>query len=448
MVEVAAVRGAVVVSVGPEPGGAPASVLHLGGGPSRFCEILEEQLAVEARLGPFATPRDASWIIEESGFDVAREHEIESLMAIANGYLGSRASIAEGSSVSRPATFLAGAFEPSNDYAKVPELVILPDWGRVRVSVEGEPLTVERGVMQHHRRILDMRRGVLLREGVAHAAGGYVTSFRTVHAASLASRHLMLEGIELTPRNYSGSARLDAILTGDVQSASGASHWAEFTPVGGDEGPIPRRAHSQRPRRGARFAYARSPERDAPRVFAARDDARVGVRGLRSAGAPRAAERGLPRGRRLHFARLRGSSRRGAGSPSRRGRAIVRGSDPRSHRRLGRSLAARGRPKSTAPRAWIARSASRSITSSPRQIRTIPRRRWERALSPVRRIAGTSSGTPTSSPGRSTRTAIRRLRGRRSSTGTRPSPGRGAKRTLSDTKALSTRGRAPTPATK
>ena len=96
-------------------------MLHLGGGPARFCEVLEHQIALEAALGPFAPPRDAAWIVEEPGFDVAREHEIESLLSIANGYVGSRGSIAEGSSVSRPATFLAGAYETSADVAAVPE---------------------------------------------------------------------------------------------------------------------------------------------------------------------------------------------------------------------------------------------------------------------------------------------------------------------------------------
>jgi kojibiose phosphorylase len=89
-----------VVSVGPEPGGAPPSVLHVGGGPDRFCAILERQIALDAELGAFAVPRDAAWAIEEPGFDLAREHEIESLLAIANGYVGSRGSIAEGSSAS------------------------------------------------------------------------------------------------------------------------------------------------------------------------------------------------------------------------------------------------------------------------------------------------------------------------------------------------------------
>jgi phosphoglycolate phosphatase-like HAD superfamily hydrolase len=38
------VAEAVVVSVGPEPAGVPAGVLHLGGGPERFLSLLDEQI--------------------------------------------------------------------------------------------------------------------------------------------------------------------------------------------------------------------------------------------------------------------------------------------------------------------------------------------------------------------------------------------------------------------
>src|SRR6185312_15400967 len=106
---------------------------------------LARQLLLEKEGGPFAAQRDAAWVIEAPGFDVAREHEIESLLAIANGYVGSRASLAEGSRASRPATFLAGAFEPSADLSRVPELVIAPDWGRLRFTVGDEPVTAELG---------------------------------------------------------------------------------------------------------------------------------------------------------------------------------------------------------------------------------------------------------------------------------------------------------------
>ncbi|MDI1427953.1 glycoside hydrolase family 65 protein [Polyangium sorediatum] len=218
----------------------PEDVLVVGEafGPAGLADILEQQLALEAQMGPFAPSRDPAWGVVESGFDVAREHEIESLLTIANGYLGVRGSIAEGSSVSRPATFLAGAFEPSSDVSPVPELVIAPDWGRLRFTVEGEPFAVETTAMERHHRTLDLRRGLLLREGLGTGPGGHATRIRTAHLASLANRHLLLEAVEITPQNFSGTVVVDAVLSGDVKSGSGSSHWAGFVPRQGLVGPI------------------------------------------------------------------------------------------------------------------------------------------------------------------------------------------------------------------
>jgi trehalose/maltose hydrolase-like predicted phosphorylase len=199
------------------------------GGARQLCELLELQRDVERELGVFAPPRDAAWLIEEPGFDVAREHEIESLLTIANGHLGSRGSLAEGSSVSRPATLIAGAFEPSADMSRVPELVIAPDWGRLRFIIEGEPFSVESSEILHHCRDLDMRRGVLLRDCLARGPAGHLTHLRTLHAASLADRHVLLEAVRVAPLNFSGTLRVDAILSGDVRSASGSAHWESFT---------------------------------------------------------------------------------------------------------------------------------------------------------------------------------------------------------------------------
>jgi kojibiose phosphorylase len=222
------VFGAVVVSVGPEPGGSPPGVIHLGGGPERFWELLEEQLRAAERLGPFAPPRDAAWIVEETGFDVAREHELESLLTVANGYVGTRGSLPEGTSVSRPATFLAGAFVPSNDPSHVPELLVLPEWSRLRFAVAGEDVSVERGEILHHRRILDLRRAVLLRETEVRGRAGHVTHLRALRAASLAEPHNLIEAAELTPQNFTGNVSIEALLTGDARGASGAPHWAGF----------------------------------------------------------------------------------------------------------------------------------------------------------------------------------------------------------------------------
>ena len=58
---------------------------------------------------PAAPTEDADWLVVEDGFTLAREHEIESIFAISNGHLGSRASLAEGGAMSSPATFVAVA---------------------------------------------------------------------------------------------------------------------------------------------------------------------------------------------------------------------------------------------------------------------------------------------------------------------------------------------------
>lgn len=200
--------------------------------------ILRRQAETERRLGMFAPSRDAAWLVVEQGFDVAREHEIESLLAIANGYVGVRGSIAEGSDVSRPATFLAGVFEQSMDVTPVPELVIAPDWGRLRFTIEGEMFSAASTTMMHHHRTLDLRRGLLLREGMAKGAGGHSTEIRTLHAASLASRHLLLEFVEIIPKNFSGTISVDAILSGDVKSESGRAHWQRFETRDSRHGPI------------------------------------------------------------------------------------------------------------------------------------------------------------------------------------------------------------------
>lgn len=86
---------------------------------------------------------DLGWIVVEEGFALAREHEVESLFAIGNGYVGSRASLAEGTPLSAPATFVAGVF--ASDIGSVPALARLADWTRLSITVDGQPLRLDQG---------------------------------------------------------------------------------------------------------------------------------------------------------------------------------------------------------------------------------------------------------------------------------------------------------------
>ncbi len=157
---------------------------------------------------------DAGWILVEEGFTLAREHELESLFAIGNGYAGSRGSLAEGSALSAPATFVAGVFD--SETGAVPALAPVADWTRLSAVIDGYPLRLDQGHNLEHRRILDLRQGILWREWRHQDGAGRVTRLRGLRLASLADRHLLVQSVALTPENYSGRVSVDAILTGPL----------------------------------------------------------------------------------------------------------------------------------------------------------------------------------------------------------------------------------------
>lgn len=173
-------------------------------------------LAAQAALHPVSLPAwiesGPDWHLCEAGFVITREHEIESIFALGNGYVGTRGSLAEGSPLSSPATFVAGIYErPSG---RVPELLTLPDWAKLAGGLDGAPLRLERGEILAHRRVLDMRDGILWREWRHRDEAGRVTRIRGLRLASQSDRHLLLQSVTLTPENYTGTLHVESLLSG------------------------------------------------------------------------------------------------------------------------------------------------------------------------------------------------------------------------------------------
>jgi trehalose/maltose hydrolase-like predicted phosphorylase len=172
---------------------------------------------------------DLGWLLVEDGMDPAREREIESLFALGNGYLGTRASIGDGGRFSHPATFVAGIYVA--DGALGPRLAVLPHWLRVAITVEGQRLSPDAGRVLAHRRILDLRRGMLWRDWRQQDPSGRLTRLVHLQAASLADRHLLLQSLAITAENYAGRISLTTRLgpseetrtdVGQVRAESGA----------------------------------------------------------------------------------------------------------------------------------------------------------------------------------------------------------------------------------
>src|SRR5439155_20226775 len=144
------------------------------------------------------------------GFDPVLEPPTEAVVALVNGYQGTRAAVEEGSPMSRPAIFIAGVFntpdrpQTTELEQPIPEIVVAPDWSRLRIVVEGQELRLGEAEQLGQRRVLDMRQGVLLREWRVRDGAGRITSLRSLRFVSLGDRHTLAQLVMLMPENYSG----------------------------------------------------------------------------------------------------------------------------------------------------------------------------------------------------------------------------------------------------
>ncbi|HJV88544.1 MAG TPA: glycosyl hydrolase family 65 protein [Noviherbaspirillum sp.] len=151
----------------------------------------------------FQPTDDPLWLMIDNEFTPAREHEFESMFAVANGYLGQRGSLPFGTSLSAPAVFIAGVFDvipPST----LPELVAAPGWTLLSAGTASDARTEQGFSLMEHRRILDMRQGVFRREFRLRDKGGGIIRVLFLRLASLADRHLLLQSSLCTSETLAG----------------------------------------------------------------------------------------------------------------------------------------------------------------------------------------------------------------------------------------------------
>ena len=222
-------RRATFVSVGAEDGGVPPRVIHLGGGPATLLEILDDQIErrVRVALDSFPEPAaDPSWRFEVNGFDPFREREVETWLTIANGESGTRGALEEGSAVSTPATFVAGVYGDGTDEPRFRQPVPAPDWTGLRLLVQGSVFTVTNGELLEHRRVLDLRHGVVYRYWRQRGRNGRTVDVRTARFASLADRHVLALRAAASPVDFAGRLMWEGAV--GVTHAGGPTLETEF----------------------------------------------------------------------------------------------------------------------------------------------------------------------------------------------------------------------------
>ena len=122
------------------------------------------------------------WSVRETGLDLERLAQTESVFALANGHLGLRANLDEGEPFGLPGTYLAGFYEtrplpyaePGYGDPEDGQTVVNVTNGKIiRLVVEDDSFDVRQGELRNHERVLDLRAGVLTpdhRMGFANGA--------------------------------------------------------------------------------------------------------------------------------------------------------------------------------------------------------------------------------------------------------------------------------------
>jgi kojibiose phosphorylase len=200
-------RPAIFVSVGDEPDGVPRHVVHIGGGPAALLAVLDDQIERRVRVARESFPApvsDPAWRFEVTGFDPFREREVETWLTVANGESGTRGALEEGSAASTPATFVAGVYGDGTGEPRFRQPVPAPDWIGLRLLVQGSVFTLTNGEWLEHRRVLDMRHGVVYRYWRQRGRNGRTVDVRFARFASLADTHVLAMRAEATPLDFSG----------------------------------------------------------------------------------------------------------------------------------------------------------------------------------------------------------------------------------------------------
>jgi beta-phosphoglucomutase family hydrolase len=190
-----------------------------------------------------------AWQIEQEGFDPSREHAVESIFTVGNGYLGVRGALDQPLPGSQGDLFIAGIYDrkhPARPYSELEffgggrgdyaysELVSAPFPFRLRLRVDGEALDVAGPHCRVHRRTLDLRQGILHAHDVFERAEERLALVRSRRCASLADRHVLLQEITVHLENYSGTVDVDASLV-DPDLAANHPHLTPLPAGDGDD---------------------------------------------------------------------------------------------------------------------------------------------------------------------------------------------------------------------
>jgi len=151
---------------------------------------------------------EGNWHIIEDGWDPKLQNVRESHFTIGNGYFASRGALDGNPYDAYPGTYIAGIFD--NTGAQVTELVNTPDPFYFKVISQGEKLdNIAMNVLEH-KRILDMKKGLLYRKTLYSNSKKERFDYQSLRFISMGDKHLGAMSVALTPLDSSAAFTIES----------------------------------------------------------------------------------------------------------------------------------------------------------------------------------------------------------------------------------------------
>ncbi len=130
------------------------------------------------------------WRYTEYPFRPHDQLHLETIFTIGNGLIGTRGTFEEGYTGDTPTTFAAGIFN-HHPTQIIPELVALPNWLTLRLTLNGQPFRLDNGVILGYERTLDFQTATLTRGVLWRAPDGTIAQLRFERFASGDNQHVL-----------------------------------------------------------------------------------------------------------------------------------------------------------------------------------------------------------------------------------------------------------------
>ncbi len=138
-----------------------------------------------------------SWLIKEEDWVRSLQGVRESQLALGNGFLGSRAVLEEIPSDAKPGTYIAGLYDKIG--SQVSELVNLPNPFYFKIVTDGEKLGIVTMDVVEHRRILNLRHGLLCRRTIFQDSKKRTYDYQSLRFVNMYNKNIGIMQIVFTP---------------------------------------------------------------------------------------------------------------------------------------------------------------------------------------------------------------------------------------------------------